>query len=211
MIVALKCPHCSSDRMAFRSVAAERGIDRERSPFWEWTVFLICEGCQGGVCTEVRSSSSNFTGSPDDFPHYVEKSGFTVTKTYPKAPSVGVPEHLPDNVSRFFIQAKGCLQRRDFDAAGMMCRKALEATIKEKDPGGTGKLFGRIESLHEKSKITPDLKEWAHAIRESGNDASHETEPLALGQQPLLSICGGRQECHGRSDTARLFVVQGSG
>ena len=88
------------------------------------------ENCQGG-CTEVRSSSSNLTGSPHDFPHYVEKSGFTVTKTYPKAPSVGVPEPLPDNVSRFFIQAKGCLQRRDFDAAGMMCRKALEATIKE--------------------------------------------------------------------------------
>jgi hypothetical protein len=79
----------------------------------------------------VTSSSSNFTGRPHDFPHYVEKSGFTVTKTYPKAPSVGVPEHLPDNVSRFFIQAKGWLQRRDFDAAGMMCRKALEATIKE--------------------------------------------------------------------------------
>jgi hypothetical protein len=46
------------------------------------------------------------------------------------------------------------------------------------NPSGIGNLQQRIEKLSVAVGVTPAMKEWAHEIRELGNDAAHEEEPF---------------------------------
>ncbi len=61
----------------------------------------------------------------------------------------------------------------------MMSRKVLEIAVKTLNPSGSGKLYKRIEQLYDLGKITDDLKDWAHIIRDDGNEAAHEEEPVS--------------------------------
>lgn len=70
------------------------------------------------------------------------------------------------------------LARKNFDAAGTMFRKSLDTALKRLDPSGKGTLQQRIENLPAALGITPAMKEWAHQIRELGNDAAHEEDPF---------------------------------
>ncbi|WP_343895983.1 DUF4145 domain-containing protein, partial [Craurococcus roseus] len=51
---------------------------------------------------------------------------------------------------------------------------------------GKGTLYKRIESLPQEIGITPAMKEWAHEIRELGNDAAHEDEPFTEAEAKAL-------------------------
>ena len=72
----------------------------------------------------------------------------------------------------------------------MMSRKVLEVAVKQLNPVGKGSLYERIEQLAAKYIITSDLKDWAHIIRDDGNVAAHEENPI---DEPfateLLSFC----------------------
>ena len=71
----------------------------------------------------------------------------------------------------------------------MMSRKVLEVAVKALDPKGEGSLYKRIENLAKKNLITPDIKDWAHIIRDDGNTAAHEEEPVTKEfAQELLSF-----------------------
>ena len=61
-----------------------------------------------------------------------------------------------------------------------MFRKALDVATKVLEPDPEiGKLFHRIEALARDGRITSDMKDWAHEIRDVGNDAVHEAEPFS--------------------------------
>jgi hypothetical protein len=101
-----------------------------------------------------------------------------IEQFYPAAVALNSPSHCPDNVSTFYLQGMRALQRGDFDPAGMMFRRTLEASLKRLSPGSTGSLYHRINELSGDLGVTPAMKEWAHAIRQLGNDAAHEEEPV---------------------------------
>jgi hypothetical protein len=67
---------------------------------------------------------------------------------------------------------------RNFDAAGTMFRKSLDAALKRLDSTGKGSLQKRIDTLPAETGVTPAMKEWAHQIRHLGNDAAHEDDPF---------------------------------
>jgi hypothetical protein len=102
-----------------------------------------------------------------------------VCGTYPKPESIEVPEHTPSNIASFYTQAKDALRRNQYDAAGAMCRKTLESATKKLDQSLKGDLNGRIDKLADAHLITPALKQWAHAIRLDGNEATHDEQPFA--------------------------------
>ncbi|WP_417829534.1 DUF4145 domain-containing protein [Thalassospira sp.] len=95
-------------------------------------------------------------------------------ETYPK-PQIRIPEYLPSDVERFFKQGLENLSG-NFDAAGMMFRKSLERGLGQKYPETKGKLYAVIKQLGAENKLTPDMVEWSHHIRQIGNDAAHEDE-----------------------------------
>ena len=54
-----------------------------------------------------------------------------------------------------------------------MFRKALDVGLKHIHPEGRGNLKNRIDTIPGEKGVTPAMKEWAHEIRDSGNDAAH--------------------------------------
>lgn len=80
---------------------------------------------------------------------------------------------------------------RNFDAAGMMFRKALETALREKFPEQSDNLYAKIEALAKNNELTKDLAAWAHQIRLAGNEAAHEeefTEEQAKNKRRTCSI-----------------------
>jgi len=124
----------------------------------------------------------NFKGGhpPTAYPGDIDANfDLNITTEYPLPTKVDAPQYLPDNISLFFIQATQSLDAGNFDASAMMARKVLEVAVKALDPSGSGKLYNRIEQLYRDGKITDDLKDWAHIIRDDGNEAAHEEEPVS--------------------------------
>lgn len=105
------------------------------------------------------------------------EGAFWVVSITPKPKANEAPQYTPPNVARPFIQALDNLRRSNWDAAGTMCRKALDVGTQVMDPALKPlTLYKRIENLHETGRITADLKEWAHHIRVNGNDAAHDED-----------------------------------
>lgn len=176
------CPHCGTKRVAFTSFSEHKKTNTN--------IYLVpfrCGGCSGGIIAEIETSAHEkphgYGGDVESFPY------FTIHKTYPAATASKAPKYLPDNLSSFYIQAAESLRSGNFDASAMMARKTLEVAVKMLDPDGSGNLYNRIERLAGKNLITPDLREWAHIIRDDGNVAAHEQLPVKKDfSEELLSF-----------------------
>jgi hypothetical protein len=181
-IIDLTCPHCHIENVMFSSVGETR-LDMAGS-IHMFSLFLSCQNCKKGVVATVGISGQNEIhrthGNIRDFKHRLE-----LKEVYPAPLTVDAPEHTPPNIANFFRQAKTAFRASSasknlgFDAAATMARKSIETACKHIDPDSKGSLYDRIESLAEQDFITPDMKDWAHEIRDIGNDGSHETEPLS--------------------------------
>lgn len=167
------CPHCGTKNSSFNSFGEiEKPHVSQTS-----TVAFYCGGCFDGIIVEIYRSSNTrangHNGAIESFQH------FKVLKTYPLPPSSKAPKNLPENLESFFLQAANSLKSLNFDASSMMSRKTLEVAVKTLDPDGTGNLYNRIEKLENSNLITPELKDWAHIIRDDGNVAAHEETPVS--------------------------------
>ena len=137
---------------------------------------FYCASCYGGYVAEVDCSiSPSAHGYKGNFDN---NSNYKIRLEYPLPAELGEPEFLPDNISRFFSQAASSLKEGNLDASAMMSRKVLEVGVKTLSPEASGTLYSRIERLAEDGQITEDLNDWAHIIRDSGNEATHEEEPV---------------------------------
>lgn len=112
--------------------------------------------------------------------------GIQVVERWPKPILIEAPTHTPENIQRFYIQGLKALSREDFDAAGIMFRKSLDISVKYLHPEGKGNLKQRINSIPPEAGITQAMKDWAHIIRDDGNDAAHEAEPFTERQAEAM-------------------------
>lgn len=116
--------------------------------------------------------------NPDDLPgDLMNTSGIEIIDIYPKPAMPNIPDHVPENIGKFYWQAARNAQQGHYDAAGMMCRKVLESTTRDLGEK-TGNLYQRIEALATSHVITDAMRNWAHAIRLDGNESAHEDEPM---------------------------------
>jgi len=176
--ILLDCPHCGGEKVGFTSFAEYVGPGQPG-----YSVFLRCNHCGFPVSAiyvgRGTQSPHNYGGDPTAIGH-------SLFKVFPApAPSVA-PDHVPANVSRFYVQGLDSLRRGNFDAAGAMFRKALEGALKRLAPEAKGSVFARIEALPPETGVTPSMKEWAHGIRDMGNDAVHEDTPYTQGEAETL-------------------------
>ena len=172
-ILTHKCPHCLTEHMALRSVAST-GMGG-----WNCALHVVCPKCQFPSCAHLRSSGQNPV-QPDKVhsqPGDLAQLGWAIETVWPAPPSLLIPENLPADVERIYLQAE-----RNFpvtgneEAAGTMYRKALDVGLKIIAPDVTGVLKARIEKLVSKTLLTPSLGEWADQIRLLGNDTAHEID-----------------------------------
>jgi len=174
-ILAHKCPHCLTERIALNVVGITGITD------WSCAVHLWCPKCKLPSCAHMEAKErttdvvhqSQLQGQQGDLTQYK----WEVVKFWPVAPGPLIPEHLPPEIERVYLQAE-----RNFpisgneEAAGTMYRKALDVGLKMIAPSVTGTLKGRIEKLVQQNRLTPELGEWADQIRLLGNEAAHEID-----------------------------------
>lgn len=91
------------------------------------------------------------------------------------------PEHYPEAIGRFWLQAKRNLRDRNWDAAAVMARSALQLAVRSNGAKGAN-LKQEIDNLASKGILPPLMQEWSHNVRELGNDSAHpnpEQEPTS--------------------------------
>ncbi|WP_186257381.1 DUF4145 domain-containing protein [Burkholderia gladioli] len=170
---SIKCPHCLRDNTSFTVIAFEP--TRRQDGRANMETFATCNACHRGVCTRIVADGplhlDQLPGALDNF------SFIEVGDWLPKPPAPDVPNHLPETVTKAFMQAEKLrLLGPDYrEPSGNAYRRALEAALKAIDATLKGTLAARIEKLAEKGLLTPAMKEFAHRIRTLGNEASHET------------------------------------
>lgn len=167
------CPHCHAANSSFRTFSEYKNPACQNT---EYLAALQCGGCHGGYFIRVA-----VTGGHTPHGHNGDIGSdqyMDIIDEYPQPTTIDAPEHLPENITSFFVQSAQSLKSGNLDAAAMMARKVLEVSVKTLNTEGSGSLYKRIEELHDLGRVTDDLKEWAHIIRDDGNEAAHEEQPV---------------------------------
>ena len=107
----------------------------------------------------------------------------------PEPPKPDIPDHTPPEVLPSLLEAeKLFLLGDDFArSAGNAYRSAVEAALSLKDTEGKDKnLNWRINRLVKDGVLTVEMGDFAHHIRQLGNDASHSL--LDFTPQDLVQL-----------------------
>src|SRR5262249_33196992 len=86
------------------------------------------------------------------------------TTTYPK--------HWPSDVGNYWVEARRSIEGKNWTAAALMARSAMQLVARAHSAKGKN-LKEEIDNLATKGLILPIMKEWAHEIRELGNESTH--------------------------------------
>ncbi len=180
-ILTHMCPHCTTDKMGLRVVAVTT-----IAPF-DHVLHLSCPKCNLPSSARVNPSRSspahNFMEALGD----IRDLGWRIVSFWPDPPKPVIPELLPPDVERIYLQAE-----RNFpidgneEAAGTMYGKALDIGLKKIDPTLSGMLGQKIKKLSASGKITADISEWSGHIRDMRNDAAHEEAPISREELAAL-------------------------
>lgn len=135
---------------------------------------MRCGNCGEAVIFDYLQSDRT-RSAPGNVQGNLEAFGFAISGQWPTLPHGVTPDHVPENVERFFEQGTDSLENGNFDAAAMMFRKTLEVSTKERAPDTEKKsLISRIDHLVDAGLLTKEIGSWAHEIRMGGNEAAHD-------------------------------------
>ncbi len=156
-IFKITCPFCMERGNFKASYHAEKKHYKYRKKLNFDT--LECGNCSGYVM--VLWSASSITG---------DMHAYKVLPWPLKLESF--PEHWPETVGRYWLQAKRNLSSENWDAAALMARSALQTALRDK--GAEGKnLKQEIDNLASNGILPPIMKEWSDNVRELGNESAH--------------------------------------
>jgi hypothetical protein len=82
------------------------------------------------------------------------------------------PDHWPPDVGRYWLQARRSLEAKNWDAAAVMARSAVQLTARYNGAKGSN-LKQEIDDLGTKGLLPPVMVEWSHEIRVLGNESAH--------------------------------------
>ena len=86
------------------------------------------------------------------------------------------PDHWPDEIGRFWVQAKRSAQGGNWDAAALTARSALQAALRchpEYSGNANRSLKQEIDDLASKGHLPPTMKAWSDELRALGNISAH--------------------------------------
>jgi len=122
---------------------------------------LECGNCKGYVMVLWSASEHGYGRGVHDYdvlpwPLKIEK----------------YPEHWPEAIGRYWLQAKRNIRDENWDAAAVMARSALQIALRDYDAKGKN-LKQEIDDLASKGVLPPIMKEWSDQVRDLGNDSAH--------------------------------------
>lgn len=181
------CPHCLTERAAFSFIAETRTSDLDPTLY---SVFFQCNICRRGIEVYLKCLSNH---RPSTFTGNLVGGSFQILDVSPKPKVILAPSDVPENVTSAYLDAKDNLLRRRWNPAGVMFRRAVELALlnfvrklqpsRESEFKSLSNLKARIDWVANHGYIAPDLRDWGHIIRLSGNDIHEEngiTEADAL-------------------------------
>lgn len=115
-------------------------------------------------CVQCGNFTAVFWSSSGRLHDFVQMPRPTRTTKHPK--------HWPTDVGRYWLQAKRSLEGRNWDAAALMARSAIQRILRQYEASGKT-LKDEIDDLANKGLLPPIMKEWAHEVRELGNEGAH--------------------------------------
>lgn len=171
--ISATCPHCHVKEMGFSFIAQTSLAPRRRK---DWIVLYKCNRCQYTWKQDYGPKEpSKCDGDPAQL-------GFGIVTYYPNPMPSNLPDHVPSPLERYFIQASEAFHNKHYDASGAMSRKVVDVSTQQllgEDSKKFSTINARINELALRNALTPDLKDWAHQIRLSGNEASHDEKPYS--------------------------------
>ena len=119
---------------------------------------LKCENCASYVMVMWSSSSFGNIHGKVILPRSLKVQNY--------------PEHWPDAVGRYWLQAKSNLINENWEAAALMARSSLQIALRGQNAEGKN-LKQEIDDLAGKGVLPNIMQEWAHNVRELGNESAH--------------------------------------
>lgn len=100
------------------------------------------------------------------------------------------PEYWPEAVGRYWVQAKRNLKQENWDAAALMARSSLQVALRDQGASGNN-LKKEIDDLASKGLLPKIMQDWAHNVRELGNDSAHpKPDQPPTTEQDAIDIAG---------------------
>ena len=82
------------------------------------------------------------------------------------------PEHWPTDIGKFWLEARRSLEGKNWTAASVMARSGIQLIARSHNANGKN-LKEEIDDLADKGVLLPIMKEWAHEVRDVGNEGAH--------------------------------------
>ena len=171
------CPHCESSKIGSHFAGARAkdtaGGILESLLANTWVCLFVCKKCNHGVVVELSHTDPMNTSSPICCSGDPTEAGFTVLLEYPSYQKNRAPADTPASIAKRFNQGIAVLSASP-ESAAMLFRKVLETALNHIDPDSKDdRLSDRIKKLCGENKLTPQMGDWASAIRIDGNRAAH--------------------------------------
>jgi len=97
------------------------------------------------------------------------------------------PEHWPENIKRYWVQAHDTASSQNWDAATVMARSALQQAVR--DQGASGRnLMAEIDDLAGRGVLPAHMRDWAHELRLLANESSHPDNAVAPNERSVSDI-----------------------
>ncbi len=104
------------------------------------------------------------------YPSLIENSG-QVTPAVAYGEEI---EHVPDEVSKLYQEARDCVSVGANHAAVMVCRKILMHVAVLQGAAEGESFLAYVTFLVDHHLVPPNTEKWVDEIRQIGNDANHE-------------------------------------
>jgi hypothetical protein len=187
--ILAECTRCGGEKIGFQIVQECEVPGREG----EWYTLSLCGSCEAGLMVLfLRGAAHAQHYSPMHCPGDPTAYGYFLVERHPEPKPSKAPDHVPDGIAAYFIEASDNLKRAAYTSSGMMSRKVIDVSTKRQLGSDSGRYRdnrNRIDALANNGSITRDLQDWAHHIRVGGNDAAHEDDPFTKDEAAdLLSF-----------------------
>lgn len=110
----------------------------------------------------------------------------------PESPPLAVPLGLPEAEAEAWQEVRACLSVGAYTAAVMICRKLLmhlavtHGLAAKNDKGRAPSYAECVQHLQDEGVITSRMRRWVDRVKDVGNEANHELEPVA--EQRALDV-----------------------
>lgn len=172
--ITLDCPRCFSRHTSFEILS-----DRPRPDLDGWEVAARCGGCYGFAIVMLRAAHDSEHQGRSPMSVGIPSEHFEVIQTLPEFPKPDVPDHLPEAIDLSFHDAELSRVAGANLGASMTYRRSIELAVihlfrEAPDVDAPFKLETKIKRAATEHLIPKAMADWAHHIREIGNDGAHD-------------------------------------